>query len=414
MNTMFNERDMKRKTFKYIKKQSDNFNLIKAEMPDQICLPLSIFKDEATLICDIDEYVKQGQVIAKIPKTKYKIISPLNGKVKKVEEIYLPNEKPSMCAIIEVDKNNNSYNTEINLHDANYNESKIVKTVESFAFNDFIKFKDNSTSKLIIDLRKKQKNNNLDFLILKEFTNQLIQGIKLLNLYLNKNIKFIILVEKSDYKSVNKFKNIVKTEGLDIVIRKKLFIKPIGAKTLDPQDLIELYESYKYNKVPNTRIIAVEGLSIKNPGYYIFYKGTMLKDLMPMCGGLKHTYDEIDDFKEQALIAYNDELMIKDDIKKEQNLEKQESLKKLLEKKQKEAKSNVYSKRYEFYKKMRLCLSSVIFENNNKLYKALMDKTPVHKNKAIYFLSNIEYKNKMKPKAIGQEEKQSKVKSKKN
>jgi hypothetical protein len=179
-------------------------------------------------------------------------------------------------------------------------------------------------------------------------------------------------------------------KGLEVVTK-----LPSTTQILDAQTALDFYEAVNAGIVRLHRIVALGGESLNKPGYYLVKLGTPLRELIELAGGLKHTYSELDAYKEQAQMAVFDQIQIKKEIKQEQDKQKKQALKQLLKQKTEEAQQTVFCHFKEQQNKYALCLADMVFLENNNWFSAnsLSNSVDIHTS-GILFLSNQQKKKK--------------------
>lgn len=194
-----------------------------------------------------------------------------------------------------------------------------------------------------------------NFVVLENYINEIKYSLNL--------IKDLFNIEKTIfYSNKNNIKNLkLLSKSNDKIIIKQ----PKKNVFLNLIDLLNIFYAIK-GKPQTEKIISVTGKALNKNKVLLVKNGTEINEIIDFFGGIKQNLEEIENYKYTAMLAYNDELILKDKIKKCKDMNDKQKLIKMLENKQKEAYENVYSKREEFYKKYLNCLSVCLISENNK------------------------------------------------
>ena len=194
-----------------------------------------------------------------------------------------------------------------------------------------------NTAKIAIYTTDTKHNLGLNAKIFDVFFKQVLKGAQLIKKTLELSSIYLV-VNKQNYEKT--LAEVQKLNLTGIVVLNKIKAKKIIK--FGVQTALDFYDAVSNGTFRTEHFIAVAGQSIKSPNYYLVKIGTTLAQLIELSGGLKHTYPEIEAFKEQALLALNDELQLKDEIKEEKDSEKKAKLKLALQEKKLETKNQVF------------------------------------------------------------------------
>lgn|GEM_PF-6915283 len=379
---------IKNKVFKLNNNALENAKIINANLPNLVVFSTKYNGELADVLVNVEQEVKIGQNLAVDKNTGKKIVSTVNGSIKAIEEKQNKDGSYSLNIFIV----NNFKKAPVLNKLVKPTVSQLNKRIEKANIYELASTNFNNLS-VVINTLDNKKTFGLNNKILNTYLSQILKGANLIKKALNKK-QIFIAVSKENYLNVQNQITKLNLKGVSVVKKAKVKGK---VSILNIQTPLDFYEAVSNGKIATERFIAVGGLSIKNANYYLVKIGTPLNELMKLCGGLKHSYEEIDNYKEQALLAVNDEVMIKQDIKNKKSAEEKQKLKKLLADKKQEAKNTVFKYLKENHNKYKLCLSNMVFVNNKKIYSAKTIENFVDENTlAVLFLSNIEYKHKRK------------------
>lgn len=171
--------------------------------------------------------------------------------------------------------------------------------------------------------------------------------------------------------ALKKLKQILKFEKVEFYVSKnnleivknlknqsdKIFKKRPKQNALDLFDLFKLANLFK-GDIFNKEIISITGKALKENRVCFVLNGAKINDIIELQGGFVQDIEEIENYKYTAMVAFNDELVLKDKIKKCKDLNDKQKPIKMLTEKQEEAKLNLYNKREEYYLKYLNTLSA--------------------------------------------------------
>lgn len=303
------------------------------------------------------DFVKIGSTIL-MDKNQQKILSSISGKVIKIKT-----EKDVFDNLVQFIEIENDEKYEIEKH-----EKQPLKTKEDlinlclnkglicseFYLANYFKNLEENNFYLNVTYNDYNFINKIIFLNYKEKITKVFNFlIKILNIK-----KVYINCNKNDIKLI---KNLVKNEYKNINF---IFNKNKQNKSLNLVDLLNIDNAI--NGIPQTNIfVYFVGDSLKKNALINMPNGTKISDVINKLGGLKSDIEEVENFKYTAMVALNDEMILKDKIKKCKNKEDKIKLKKLLKEKTDEAYKNIYSKLKEYHEDYLSSLSCVIINNIN-------------------------------------------------
>ena len=357
----------------------------RANQPNKVNFSTIINEAPADILVEVEQVVTVNQTLAKKEGVEEVIASSIRGKVKKIEEAKSKNGVYHLN--IEIENNFKKAEALKKLINPKYEE--LITRLKEANLSHLLEFK--TAKNLVINAKDSKYTLSLYATILNTFLSSVLKGSN----YLKKAFsleKISLLVHKKDEVKVVEEINKLNLKNLVVITK-----KPKDAESISVQDALDFYEAVSSGVICTERMIAVGGLSIKEPSYYTVKLGTPLEELMALCGGLKYTYEEIEDFKEDAMMAVYDEVQIKKEIKEAKTIAEKETLKALLKKKQLEAQETIFKFFEENRKKHSYCLANMVFLEKNKFLPASSLKNAIDfYTDAVLFLSNIEYKNKPK------------------
>jgi hypothetical protein len=241
-----------------------------------------------------------------------------------------------------------------------------------------------------INLKDTKFTLGLNEILIKHFDSSILKGAQLIKKAYNLE-KIFIVCDKNKKENLQQLIEKHNLKGLELVtksVKKTQF--------LDPQTAIDLYEATNAGVIRTERIVALSGESLKKPGYYIVKIGTPLRELIELSGDLKHTYLEIENYKEDAQMAVFDQIQIKKEIKEEKDKQKKLQLQNLLKNKTEEAQKLIFNNFKQYQQNFKLCLSEMVFlEGKNWYFAKSLSNSVSHTTNAVLFLSNNERKNKL-------------------
>ena len=289
--------------------------LINANAPNYVNYPLLINGQKPKLLVSVEEQIECGQSLAELKDENLKLISSISGKVIEI------------CERQNIDK---EFSLNLKLQN-NFAKDKTLKKIISPSVEDLKNRMHEANieellylqtpKKVVINASDNKYSLGLNTKIFDSFFKQVLKGANLIKKALNLN-EIYLLVNKQD---LEKTKSEVEKLNLKqvIVVTK---IRKKETNIISVQTALDFYEAVTAGIIKTQQLIAVAGASIKTPGYYLIKLGTPLSELIPLAGNLKHTYREIEDFKDQAMLAVNDEVQIKQEIREEKDKEAKQKL----------------------------------------------------------------------------------------
>ena len=145
----------------------------------------------------------------------------------------------------------------------------------------------------------------------------------------------------------------------------KIYTKKCKKYALNMFDLYKIYLLLK-GEILNYEILSLTGKALKENSVLFVKRGAIFQEIIENVGGFIQNIEEIENFKYTAMLAYNDEFLLKEKIKKNTNEIDKQKLIKMLEEKQKEAKINIFDKLKNYHKKYLHCLSACFISVKNK------------------------------------------------
>jgi Na+-translocating ferredoxin:NAD+ oxidoreductase RnfC subunit len=372
----------KRRILKLNKDLLKNKKIITANAPNLVHFPLMITGKKSKLLVEVEEDVKFNQSLAKLEGSKHGLNSSISGKIKHIEEHEQPDASYDLVIKIE---NKFKKVTRLKRLVSPSVAALNYRIIEAGLFE----LSDMEEKEIYVNCTDTSRTLGLNEFVLNNFTKQILKGANLIKKAFKKpNIE--VLVKKEQVESLIELVKKLNLKGVIITSKKSK-----NKEAINIQTALDFYEAVSAGQISHSKIIAVAGESIKTPSYYLVTLGTPINELIDLCGPLKYEYKEIEAFKDQAMLALNDEIQIKQEIKEEDDKLEKEILKRLLIEKKLEAKTKIFKYFKENQKKYGLCLSNMMFSIDNKLYSAKSPTNSVLKNvDAVLFLSNNEYKNK--------------------
>ena len=340
--------------------------------------------EKLNILVEVQEDVVVGQVLAKIDDER-QIKSTISGKVISIEE--KQNKDASFSFAITVE---NNFSKESNLKKiVNPNKDELIKRMEEGNLQELLALKNEKV--IVVNAKDNRNTFSLKKAVLNNFETQILKGAN----YIKKaflQAEIFILVHKHFQLKLNEQIEKLNLKGIKVITKS---IKK--AKVIDIQTPLDFYEAVNFGVIKTKRTIFVGGESIKEVGFYTATIGTPIDEIIDFCGGLKHTYEEIEAYKEDAKMAVFDQIQIKKELKNENDKVKKQELKNLLQEKKQEAQKIIFSKfelQKENYKK---CLAEIVFYEDDERFTAKGIGNVVEpKTQAILFLSNKQKKNRVK------------------
>jgi len=291
-----------------------------ASLPDEIIIPLSQhIGAPCQPLVKVGDQVKAGQ---KIGDSESFVCAPvhasLSGKVKAIEKRQIHSGQMVDCIVIEVSEKQETIDYADN--DLEYVTSEeIIQAIKEAgivgmggaAFPTVVKIQpppDKPVDSLILNGCECEPYLTCDHRIMLEKTDELLQGVKLLQKVLNVEKAYICVEDnKQDAIDVLKEKNddpnilIMKTPTKYPQGAEKQLIKatlnrevPPGGLPFDVGALVQnvgtavaVYEAVKFNKPLIERVVTVTGQNISQPGNLLVKIGTPLEHLLAECGDIK-------------------------------------------------------------------------------------------------------------------------------
>ncbi|MGD9901350.1 MAG: hypothetical protein AB7S44_02300 [Spirochaetales bacterium] len=369
---------------KYLKVNKELLNgskLLTLNLPNFVYLPLVKNGEKLTLLKSIEDEVKEGEIIAQNDTKTYSLLSTISGKIKSVEEECLPSGEFVLAVKIE-----NNFKSVEPL-------KKLVKPSDSAIKTRILEgnitqlFGVENGTEILIDGMETKTTLGLNNFLIKNHLNQILKGTNLLKKAFNlEHIK--LMVNKDEKQLINEGIEKLNLKGLELVNHAKKFKDTV----LSLETVLNLYNAVEHGDMANEKFVAVAGLSAKNPSYYLVKIGTSMEELIELTGGLRHTYEEIENYRDNALMALHDEVELKKEIKLEENEDEREKLLDLLKEKKHEAREHIFDKLEEHREKYALCLSNIVVIVDDKIYPINQIKNSVASGvNSVLFLSNREH-----------------------
>lgn len=331
-------------------------------------------------IVEVGEEVVLGQILATDENGNAKIISTVNGSVKSIQEREQENKKHAFVIEIVTNKKEEKLLSKLR----NPGKDKIInRLVEAGIYNLPLK------SEVYINTFEPKLSVGLNNVLLSNYTNQFVKAIKLLS-KVNKQITILLNAEHKESSLI--LKELAKQNANDIKVLFKNKVPKEVVEVKNLQDIIALYNAVYLGKYYDTKVVAVGGLSIKHPSFYEFKIGTSITEVIELTGGLRHTYEEIEQYKDQASIAIQDQMLIKQDIKNAKTPEEKEKYKEILKKKKQEANKLIFNDFESQKEKFLLCLKDMAILSIKKQSARSVTNSIKNSTNALMFLSRKELK----------------------
>ena len=331
------------------------------------------------ILVKVGEEVKINQPILKNTDGQ-KILSDVSGKVLNIK---LKEENDSLLTyhlIIENNFKNESLNCNIKpikTKDDLLNSIKVYGIINK----NFLIYKELEATKntLFIDCYDEPFIYN-NFVILSNFLKEIKFVISKLQQILNIE-KIYYFTNKTNLAMVREISN----------YKDKICVKRCRHKAVDMFDLYKIFMLFN-NKILDYEILSLTGKALKENKVLFVKKGTSLQEIIDKVGGFKQNIEEVENYKYTAMLAYNDEIELKEKIKRCKNDVDRQKLIKLFEEKKLEAKTNIFDKLEIYHQKYLDCLSTCLITIKNK-------KTPIKnfnlsiKNNfsGVHFLNNKQF-----------------------
>ena len=366
----------KNENFKY------NDNLLEFNDVNKIYISKTQLKNDKDFICliKVGDEVKIGTPLLKNSDGQ-KILSSVSGKVLNIST--KTNIFNNLSQFIEIE-NNKKNEREICEKPDIKNKSDFINMCKDFGlannefylYSFFEKLKENKT---LYVFGENDDFNFINKIIFKNFHEEIIKTVEIIT-KLFKPKKVVFCLDKNDKKTS------------EILTKNNYKISKKSAKTcINFADLFNVFNAL--NGVVQTDIfVSIYGSALKNNGVVKMPNGTQICDVINFLGGFKQDIEEIENYKYTALLAYNDELELKNKIKNCKNELDKNRLIKLLEQKQKEAKENVFDKLNDFYEKFLNCISCcIVNEIKKKNFIKDFERALQTDVKSLAFLSQKEF-----------------------
>jgi len=354
---------------------------------NRIFLSNIIFNQKFEILVKPLDEVKRGQAI--LSRGNQKILSPFCGKVLSIKlDKNIENE---LVYYIEIEKNNE--NDEICFEKPKVlNKDELINMCENFG----ILSENNFASILLKKMNSDLLINTYDLPFV--FNNKLLleKEDESLKICLKKLVeicafkKIVFFVNKSNK---NAIKNLSKTLLNCFDYKPKIVIKTKLCKhALTLFDLVNIFNAFD-GCFQHKKLLTINGGALNKNFVVKTEFGTPINCLIDFAGSFKQNIEEIEDYKYMALVAFNDENILREKIKKEKNPESRQKLEKMLKEKQNEAYKNIFSKLEEYHQKMLNCLSVCLINGKKSTIQTKNFELPVdYEFFGIHFLSFNEFR----------------------
>jgi len=313
-------------------------------------------------------------------KNGQKILSPISGKVKNIENLENYNGEVFSTLILENDLKFLTLNpkkTKVS------NKDELVKICKDFGIiNNEVpvyKFFENINETLIISAFEEKKVYNYKSIYLSEENKKEKYNIKLKEILNLKNI--YIVINKTDKVMFNYL------SGKYNLLNEK--VSPNNCMNIE--DLLNLYNALFENKPQITKYISVCGGALKSNAVVKTYLGVSLESIVEKLGDFKENIEEIKDYKELAKASVYDKYVAKQNMKKAKYEEKEKLKKEYVDISNKS--KLVIKQVNKYYIKYHNCFGGLSFngkkDNLTENYKSLHIQSDVF---AVHFLNNFEIK----------------------
>lgn len=362
----------------------DNFE-IKTFAPNKVFVSNFLLNLSFDILVKTGDYVEEGQVL--MQKNNQKIFSPISGKVLGVKlDKDIKNELVYYIEIENDFKRKQVFFEKPKLE----NKDDLINICENFGLISCYDFASN--------LVKKTKKT----LIVNAYDLPFVFNNKTIITNHESCIKEVLslISKKCGYKKIlfccnrqdkNMYKSIFKNEKSFLNTQKLVIISLQNKNGLTLFDLLNISNALS-GKCQTETLVSVFGGSIKNSGVLKIKFGTKICDIISFLGGFKQNIEEIEDFKYMSMVAFNDEMKLKQKIKASKNLIDKQKLEKMLEEKQHEAYNNIFSKIDEYHTKYLNCLSACLLDSKkSRMFTKNFDLSLSLNNFGLYFLSFSEF-----------------------
>ncbi|MBE5746189.1 MAG: hypothetical protein E7359_02760 [Clostridiales bacterium] len=370
--------------FKKIKNEIKDYKITKFENPKSIKISSLIVENERPfdILIKSGDYVKINQPILE-NEVGQKILSSISGKIVNVGlENNLKNELTYTIQIENDFKNESIKLSKLTIK----NKLNFINILKDFGLvsKDFLlyKFFESLTQTLYVNAYD-------DFFIYNNFS-LLLNFKKEILISLNKIKKLFNITKIVFYTSKNNEKIVKEIKNNE----DKIKLKKPSKNAINLEDLLNIYYALK-GENKQFSIVSVTGQALNESKVLMIKRGTNIEEIVEFLGGFKQNIEEIENYKYTCMLAYNDELTLKEKIKKCKDQNDKEKLIKLFSEKQKEAEINLYSKREDYYKKYLNCLAAC-FISESKIKYTIKDFNNHILNNiyGIHMLNNEQFKKK--------------------
>ncbi|MGN1208126.1 MAG: hypothetical protein ACI4TI_01515 [Christensenellales bacterium] len=327
--------------------------------PKSVFIPNFIANESFNIVVKVGDHVKKWQTI--LQESGQKIASPISGIVKSIKLGAELGDELVYYTEIENDFKNLCEKTVVEKVDSKQNLIELCKNFGLVGKHGFVsKIIESFDDTMIVDAFDETFVFN-NFLMLKNEAKVLVETIKkLAKICDTKKVK--IFVNK---KNLGLAKSLFSHE-IDAKNLPKIVIKTKQCKKgLNLVDLVNINHAFAGEK--QTQIcVSVVGGALKKNCVLKTSVGTKICDIIEFLGGTKQNFSEIEDFKYMSLVAFNDEMQLKQKIKQAKTEEDKQKLINLLNEKKQQATENVFSRLEEFHQKFLDCLSACLLNGKNK------------------------------------------------
>ena len=357
----------------------ESIDVHKSKKPKKVYIPLYKNGKNLDSIYKVGDAVSASLPIGKDKDEKTFIYSTVSGEIKSISEGELLNGEYAFIVEIDVNEDKEHEVEPLKSFDSESLSSHASKTGN----HDILAIEEDDH--IYLDTRYRRKNYGLYNAVFSKYMDEVIKGIGYIQKSRNLSNPILLITDKK--RELDLIAHISKLGVKNIKVSRKKIAKKM--KKISLEDCINFYEAVTKGKISSEKFIFISGNSIKNPGFYRVSMYTAIDDIIEIAGGLKHGYDEIDKFKEDAAILMNEQMVIKQEIKKEKSSINKLKLIKMLKEKREYARENIYNNLGNVRKKYRLCLKNIVFCLGDKSMEATSTENSVDKGTSgIYFISN--------------------------
>lgn len=354
------------KTMDNFKNLSISTSVIECENPFDICVK-------------VGDDIKINQPIL-VSQDNQKILSDISGKVLDIKLKEETNKTLTYC--VELENNFKNEKLSLNIKPINTKNDLIIAIKEYGIVNkNFLIYKElEKTEKvLLVDCFDEPFIYN-NFAVLNNYLSDVKNALQ--------RVKLILQIEKIIfYSSKNNlnFINQIKSEN------DKIHIKKCKKNAITMFDLLKISYLLK-GEILEYDILSLTGKALKENVVLYVKKGAKIQDIIDNFGGFKQDIEEVENFKYTAMLAYNDEVILKDKIKKSKNEIDKQKLIKMLKDKQLEAKTKIYDNLKMYYQKYLDCLSACFISIKNKKFATKNLNLALKNNYlGLHFLNNKQF-----------------------